>query len=138
MDDNRTMAQLLEAPTEGYEDANSNYHESPRITLRIKHGLLNLSKTSNFFGHDKEGPTCSHPYFNNIPSTMKIPGTSTDGSPILELSWCLKHQFHFHSRRNDEKAQGNSKQQIEKFYEIFRDFKFHRLALPDALDAHGA
>ncbi|GKA85164.1 hypothetical protein Tco_0806818, partial [Tanacetum coccineum] len=23
MDDNRTMAQLLEAPTEGYEDANS-------------------------------------------------------------------------------------------------------------------
>ncbi|GKA31336.1 hypothetical protein Tco_0717641 [Tanacetum coccineum] len=41
MDDNRTMAQLLEAPTEGYEDAivvpeiNANNFE-------IKHGLLNL------------------------------------------------------------------------------------------------
>ncbi|GKG46567.1 hypothetical protein Tco_0501413, partial [Tanacetum coccineum] len=41
MTDNRTMAQLLEAPTEGYEDAivvpeiNANNFE-------IKHGLLNL------------------------------------------------------------------------------------------------
>ncbi|GKF16360.1 hypothetical protein Tco_0061278 [Tanacetum coccineum] len=41
MDDNRTMAQLLEAPTEGYEDA----IVVPEITannFEIKHGLLNL------------------------------------------------------------------------------------------------
>ncbi|GKA04432.1 hypothetical protein Tco_0683552 [Tanacetum coccineum] len=43
MGDNRTMAQLLEAPTEGYEDA----IVIPEITannFEIKHGLLNLSK----------------------------------------------------------------------------------------------
>ncbi|GJR79600.1 reverse transcriptase domain-containing protein [Tanacetum coccineum] len=51
MDDNRTMAQLLEAPTEGYEDAivvpeiNANNFE-------IKHGLLNLvQKTAILLGH---------------------------------------------------------------------------------------
>ncbi|GJY44003.1 hypothetical protein Tco_0432216 [Tanacetum coccineum] len=41
MADNRTMAQLLEAPTEGYEDA----IVIPEITannFEIKHGLLNL------------------------------------------------------------------------------------------------
>ncbi|GJU61933.1 hypothetical protein Tco_1243768 [Tanacetum coccineum] len=55
MEDNRTMAQLLEAPTEGYEDAivvpeiNANNFE-------IKHGLLNLVQNKQFFGHDKEDP----------------------------------------------------------------------------------
>ncbi|GKF66646.1 hypothetical protein Tco_0193163, partial [Tanacetum coccineum] len=41
MADNRTMAQLLEAPTDGYEDA----IVVPEITannFEIKHGLLNL------------------------------------------------------------------------------------------------
>ncbi|GKG17623.1 hypothetical protein Tco_0362580, partial [Tanacetum coccineum] len=41
MDDNHTMAQFLEAPTEGYEDA----IVVPEITannFEIKHGLLNL------------------------------------------------------------------------------------------------
>ncbi|GKF65427.1 hypothetical protein Tco_0191944 [Tanacetum coccineum] len=55
MADNRTMAQLLEAPTEGYEDA----IVLPEITannFEIKHGLLNLVQNKQFFGHDKEDP----------------------------------------------------------------------------------
>ncbi|GKC76685.1 hypothetical protein Tco_1127459, partial [Tanacetum coccineum] len=69
MDDNRTMAQLLEAPTEGYEDAivvpeiNANNFE-------IKHGLLNLVQNKQFFGHDKEDPHAHIRYFNKITSTM--------------------------------------------------------------------
>ncbi|GJX99923.1 reverse transcriptase domain-containing protein [Tanacetum coccineum] len=45
MADNRTMAQFLEAPTEGHEDA----IDVPEITannFEIKHGLLNLVKSS--------------------------------------------------------------------------------------------
>nr|GFB94628.1 reverse transcriptase domain-containing protein [Tanacetum cinerariifolium] len=41
MDDNRTMAQLLQAPTEGYEEA----IVIPEITannFELKHGLINL------------------------------------------------------------------------------------------------
>ncbi|GJW18805.1 reverse transcriptase domain-containing protein [Tanacetum coccineum] len=54
MADNRTMAELLQAPTEGYEDAivipeiNANFE--------LKHGLINLVQNKQFFGHDKEDP----------------------------------------------------------------------------------
>nr|GEX83362.1 reverse transcriptase domain-containing protein [Tanacetum cinerariifolium] len=44
MADNRTMAQLLQAPTEGYEEA----IVIPEITannFELKHGLINLSKS---------------------------------------------------------------------------------------------
>ncbi|GJS58982.1 hypothetical protein Tco_0653766 [Tanacetum coccineum] len=71
MADNRTMAQLLEAPTEGYEDA----IVIPEITannFEIKHGLLNLVQNKQFFGNDKEDPHAHIRYFNKITSTMKI------------------------------------------------------------------
>ncbi|GKC03732.1 reverse transcriptase domain-containing protein [Tanacetum coccineum] len=65
MADNRTMAQLLEAPIEGYEDA----IVVPEITannFEIKHGLLNLVQNKQFFGHDKEDPHAHIRYFNKI------------------------------------------------------------------------
>ncbi|GJW12031.1 hypothetical protein Tco_1577858 [Tanacetum coccineum] len=54
MADNRTMAELLQLPTEGYEDAivipeiNANFE--------LKHGLINLVQNKQFFEHDKEDP----------------------------------------------------------------------------------
>ncbi|GJV08319.1 hypothetical protein Tco_1345975 [Tanacetum coccineum] len=71
MDDNRTMAQLLQAPTEGYEDAivipeiNANFE--------LKHGLINLVQNKQFFGHDREGLHAHIRYFNKITSTMRFP-----------------------------------------------------------------
>nr|GEW77115.1 reverse transcriptase domain-containing protein [Tanacetum cinerariifolium] len=50
-----TMAQLLQAPTEGYE----NTIVVPAITadnFKLKHGLLTLVQNKQFFGHDKEDP----------------------------------------------------------------------------------
>ncbi|GKG14020.1 hypothetical protein Tco_0350980, partial [Tanacetum coccineum] len=55
MDDTHTMAQLLEAPTVGYEDA----IVVPEITadnFELKHGLLTLVQNKQFFVHDKEDP----------------------------------------------------------------------------------
>nr|GEX84555.1 reverse transcriptase domain-containing protein [Tanacetum cinerariifolium] len=55
MADQRTMAQLLQAPTEVYEDA----IVVPAITadnFELKHGLLTLVQNKQFFGHDKEDP----------------------------------------------------------------------------------
>ncbi|GKF88094.1 hypothetical protein Tco_0258971, partial [Tanacetum coccineum] len=55
MDDNRTMAQLLETPTEGYEDA----IVVPEITannFEIKHGLLNLVQQDHFYDEVPERP----------------------------------------------------------------------------------
>ncbi|GJR84615.1 reverse transcriptase domain-containing protein [Tanacetum coccineum] len=54
MADNRTMAQLLKAPTEGYEDA----IVIPKINanFELKHGLINLVQNKQFFEHDEEDP----------------------------------------------------------------------------------
>ncbi|GKG12414.1 hypothetical protein Tco_0346651, partial [Tanacetum coccineum] len=86
MDDNRTMAQLLEAPTEGYEDAivvpqiNANNFE-------IKHGLLNLVQNKQFFGHDKEDTHAHILYFNKITSTMKFPNVPSTSVKLR----CFSH-----------------------------------------------
>ncbi|GJU69051.1 hypothetical protein Tco_1255310 [Tanacetum coccineum] len=64
MVDNRTMAELLQAPTEGYEDA----IVSPEINanFKLKHGLINLVQNKQFFGHDKEDPHAHIRYFNKM------------------------------------------------------------------------
>nr|GEV44600.1 reverse transcriptase domain-containing protein [Tanacetum cinerariifolium] len=78
MADQRTMAQFLQAPTEGFEDAIG----VPAITaenFELKHGLLTLVQNKQFFGHDKEDPHAHVRYFNKITSTLKflnVPNTS--------------------------------------------------------------
>ncbi|GJR48082.1 hypothetical protein Tco_1316185 [Tanacetum coccineum] len=90
MADNRTMAQLLEAPTEGYEDA----IVVPEITannFEIKHGLLNLVQNKQFFGHDKEDPHAHIRYFNKITSTMKFSNVPNRFNDLLR--GCPHHGF---------------------------------------------
>ncbi|GKB87299.1 reverse transcriptase domain-containing protein [Tanacetum coccineum] len=82
MDDTRTMAQLLEAPTVGYEDA----IVVPEITadnFELKHGLLTLVQNKQFFRHDKEDPHAHIHYFNKITSTMKFPNVPKPPRSIL-------------------------------------------------------
>ncbi|GJX11655.1 reverse transcriptase domain-containing protein [Tanacetum coccineum] len=82
MADNRTMAQLLEAPTEGYEDA----IVVPKITAdnyELKHGLLTLVQNKQFFRHEKEDPHAHIRYFNKITSTMKFPNVPKPPRSIL-------------------------------------------------------
>nr|GEU82093.1 reverse transcriptase domain-containing protein [Tanacetum cinerariifolium] len=55
MVDQRTMAQLLQAPTEGYEDAIVILAVTAD-NFELKHGLLTLVQNKQFFGHDKEDP----------------------------------------------------------------------------------
>nr|GEU89542.1 hypothetical protein [Tanacetum cinerariifolium] len=76
MADNRTMAELLQAPTEGYEDAII----IPEITansLELKHGLINLVQNKQFFRHDIEDPHAHIRYFNKITSTMRVPNSKS-------------------------------------------------------------
>ncbi|GJS45117.1 reverse transcriptase domain-containing protein [Tanacetum coccineum] len=88
MADNRTMAQLLEAPTEGYEDAivvpeiNANFE--------LKHGLINLVQNKQFFGHDKEDPHAHIRYFNKITSTMKFPNVPSTSVKLMLFPFSLE------------------------------------------------
>ncbi|GJZ83045.1 hypothetical protein Tco_0648218 [Tanacetum coccineum] len=89
MTDNSTMAQLLEAPTEGYEDAII----VPEITadnFELKHGLLTLVQNKQFFGHDKEDPHAHIRYFNKITSTMKFPNVPSTSVKLMLFPFSLE------------------------------------------------
>nr|GEU39955.1 reverse transcriptase domain-containing protein [Tanacetum cinerariifolium] len=82
MADQRTMAQFLQAPTEGYKDA----IVVPAITadnFKLKHGLFTLVQNKQFFGHDKEDPHAHVRYFNNITSTLKFPNIPNTFKDLL-------------------------------------------------------
>nr|GEV50534.1 reverse transcriptase domain-containing protein [Tanacetum cinerariifolium] len=94
MADNRIMAELLQAPTEGYEDAIV-IPEIAANNFELKHGLLNLVQNKQFFRHDKEDPHAHIRYFNKITSTMRVPNdslNSTAGGNFLDKMprECLK------------------------------------------------
>ncbi|GKD75265.1 reverse transcriptase domain-containing protein, partial [Tanacetum coccineum] len=84
----RTMAELLQAPTEGYEDAivipeiNANFE--------LKHGLINLVQNKQFFGHDKEDPHAHIRYFNKITSTMRFPDIPSTSIKLMLFPFSLE------------------------------------------------
>ncbi|GJU21806.1 hypothetical protein Tco_1155148 [Tanacetum coccineum] len=89
MADNRTMAELLQAPIEGYEDA----IVVPEITadnFELKHSLFTLVQNKQFFGHDKKDPHTYIRYFNKITSTMKFPNVPNSLNSAAGGNLCLK------------------------------------------------
>ncbi|GJU64065.1 hypothetical protein Tco_1245900 [Tanacetum coccineum] len=93
MADNRTMAELLQAPTEGYKDAivipeiNANF--------KLKHSLVNLVQNKQFFGHDKEDLHAHIRYFNKITSTMRFPDVPSTSIKLMLFPFSLEelHQL---------------------------------------------
>nr|GEZ75006.1 hypothetical protein [Tanacetum cinerariifolium] len=71
MAENQTMAQLLQASTDGYEDAIV-IPEIAATNFELKHGLINLVQNKQFFGNEKEDPHAHLRYFTKITSTMRL------------------------------------------------------------------
>nr|GEU88129.1 reverse transcriptase domain-containing protein [Tanacetum cinerariifolium] len=89
MADQRTMAQLLQAPTEGYEDA----IVVSAITgdnFELKHGLLTLVQNKQFYRHDKEDPHAHTHYFNKITSTLKFPNVPNTSIKLMLFPFSLE------------------------------------------------
>nr|GEV51564.1 reverse transcriptase domain-containing protein [Tanacetum cinerariifolium] len=89
MADQRTMAQLIQAPTEGYEDA----IVVPAIiadNFELKHGLLTLVQNKRFFGHDKEDPHAHVRYFNKITYTLKFPNVTNTSIKLMLFPFSLE------------------------------------------------
>nr|GEW52680.1 hypothetical protein [Tanacetum cinerariifolium] len=70
MADQRTMAELLRAPTEGYAEA---IVVPPILTeqFELKHSLINMMTSDQFFGLEKDNPHNHIRWFNKITSTIK-------------------------------------------------------------------
>nr|GEU51612.1 reverse transcriptase domain-containing protein [Tanacetum cinerariifolium] len=89
MADQRTMAQLLQAPTDGYEDA----IVVPAITtnnFELRHGLLTLVQNKQFYGLDKEDPHAHIRYFNKITSTLKFPNVPNTSIKLMLFPFSLE------------------------------------------------
>ncbi|GJU26914.1 reverse transcriptase domain-containing protein [Tanacetum coccineum] len=75
MADTCTMSELLQAPTEGYEDA----IVLPPILaekFKLKVGLLTLVTSSQFHGFERDDPHSYILWFNKITSTLKYKNTT--------------------------------------------------------------
>ncbi|GJU32525.1 reverse transcriptase domain-containing protein [Tanacetum coccineum] len=70
MADQRTIAELLRAPTEGYAKEIV-VPPIPAEHFDLKHSLINLLTSKQFFGFEKEDPHAHIRYFNKITSTLK-------------------------------------------------------------------
>nr|GEV81691.1 reverse transcriptase domain-containing protein [Tanacetum cinerariifolium] len=70
MSDQRTMAELLRAPTEGYAEA---IVVPPILAehFELKHSLINMMTSDQFFGLEKDSPHDHIRWFNKIISTIK-------------------------------------------------------------------
>nr|GEZ18765.1 reverse transcriptase domain-containing protein [Tanacetum cinerariifolium] len=89
MADDRTIAELLRAPTEGYEDV----IVIPEITannFELKHGLINLVQNKQFFVHDKEDPHAHIRYFNKITPTMRVPNVPSSSIKLMLFPFSLE------------------------------------------------
>nr|GEW86905.1 hypothetical protein [Tanacetum cinerariifolium] len=70
MANQRTMAELLRAPTEGYAEA---IVVPPILAeqFELKHSLINMMTSDQFFGLEKDNPHDHIRWFNKITSTIK-------------------------------------------------------------------
>nr|GFC24032.1 reverse transcriptase domain-containing protein [Tanacetum cinerariifolium]GFC24726.1 reverse transcriptase domain-containing protein [Tanacetum cinerariifolium] len=89
MEDNRTMAQMLQAPIEGYEDAivvpqiNANNFE-------LKQTLINLVQSNQFTG--RQDPHNHLRFFNKVTSTFRHPEVPNTTIELLLFPFSLEEE----------------------------------------------
>nr|GFC23653.1 reverse transcriptase domain-containing protein [Tanacetum cinerariifolium] len=78
----RTMSELLQAPTEGYEDAIV-IHAILAEDFELKFGLLQLVSLSQFHGSERDDPHARIRWFNKITSMLKYKNIPNDAIKLM-------------------------------------------------------
>nr|GEV97767.1 reverse transcriptase domain-containing protein [Tanacetum cinerariifolium] len=89
MADNRTMEEMLQAPTEGYGDA----IVVPDILVenfKIRTGLLSLIQVNQFHGFESNNPHDHIRSFNRITLTLKFKDVSNDSIKVMLFPYSLE------------------------------------------------
>nr|GFA28393.1 reverse transcriptase domain-containing protein [Tanacetum cinerariifolium] len=105
MAENQTMAQLLQAPTDGYEDAIV-IPEIAATNFELKHGSGTLP--GNTVTNPKEDLKVSEPVVALVSAPMPN----------------LKPSIPYPSRRDNKRRRDQANEQIKKFYKIFKEMSF--------------
>nr|GEZ45626.1 reverse transcriptase domain-containing protein [Tanacetum cinerariifolium] len=89
MADTRTMSELLQAPTEGFEDA----IVIPAILVEnfeLKVKLRTLVTSSHFHGFERDDPHSHIHWFNKITSTLKYKNVPHDAIKLMLFPFSLR------------------------------------------------
>nr|GEW71283.1 reverse transcriptase domain-containing protein [Tanacetum cinerariifolium] len=100
MADNRTMEEMLQAPTEGYGDA----IVVPDIlaeNFKIKTGLLSLIQANQFHGFESNNPHDHIRSFNRITSTLKFRDVSNDAIKLMLFPYSIEGPLKFELHQID-------------------------------------
>nr|GEU49010.1 reverse transcriptase domain-containing protein [Tanacetum cinerariifolium] len=95
MVDQHTMAELLRAPTESYAEA----IVVPWILaeqFELKHSLINMMTSDQFFGLEKDNPHDHIRWFNKITSTIKYKDFDESLHEALDRYKDLLHAYPYH------------------------------------------
>ncbi|GJZ71160.1 reverse transcriptase domain-containing protein [Tanacetum coccineum] len=86
--DQRTMAELLRAPTEGYAEA---IMVPPILAehFEIKHSLINMMTSDQFFGLEKDNPHDHIRWFNKITFTIKYKDVPNSAIKLMLFPFSL-------------------------------------------------
>ncbi|GJT96965.1 reverse transcriptase domain-containing protein [Tanacetum coccineum] len=88
MADQRTMAELLRAPTEGYAEA---IVVPPILAehFELKHSLINMMTSDQFFELEKDNPRDHIRWFNKITSTIKYKDVPNSAIKLMLFPFSL-------------------------------------------------
>ncbi|GJW91429.1 reverse transcriptase domain-containing protein [Tanacetum coccineum] len=88
MADQRTMAELLRAPTEGYAEA---IVVPPILAehFELKHSLINMMTSDQFFGFKKDNPHDDIRWFSKITSTIKYKDVPNSAIKLILFPFSL-------------------------------------------------
>nr|GEZ61044.1 reverse transcriptase domain-containing protein [Tanacetum cinerariifolium] len=144
MADQRTMAQLLQTPTEGYEDAIV-VPANTADNFELKHGLLTLVvKNEPEATKDTIHPTNNESTEDVQPRVVQSksliltsePVNSLISKPVISpvsaLRPNLRPSIPYPSRMQDQKLHDKANDEREKFFQIFKDLNFN-IRFVDAL-----
>nr|GEX54278.1 hypothetical protein [Tanacetum cinerariifolium] len=119
MADQRTMVELLQAPTEGYRDAIIILAILVK-NFELKQGLLNLVTSKQFYGFEKENPHAHILWFNKITSTIKYKYVPNASIKLMLFPFSIKEAAQIWR----EKEPPHSIQRFdESFCEAYERFK---------------
>ncbi|GKD98833.1 hypothetical protein Tco_1382730 [Tanacetum coccineum] len=99
MVDTRTMVELLRAPTEENAEAIV-VPPIPAENFELKHSLLNLVTSKQFFGFEKEDPHAHIRWFNKITSTMQYKDVPDSAIKLMLFHFLSMVQLGFGSTKN--------------------------------------
>nr|GEX48814.1 hypothetical protein [Tanacetum cinerariifolium]GFA76396.1 hypothetical protein [Tanacetum cinerariifolium] len=93
MTDNRTMAEMLRAPIEGFAEA---IVVPPILAeqFELKHSLINMMTSEQFFGLEKDNPHDHIRWFNKITSTIKYRDVPSSSIKLILFPFSLAGAAH--------------------------------------------